>query len=152
MDKKKKTGFLRKISKVENKISKVHLRKIKLEPGRNKLFRGRNESERVVDHMSNLSIKLEQKRIWERGSPFSELCMREEKEREKKEIQTSLFDLWSSFGRAKNESSSTRRGLRMGIENTGFRRGLKQGVQKIKGFGFRKCPRDFLEFLLRSKR
>ena len=23
---------------------------------------------------------------------------------------------------------------------------------EIKGFGFRKCPRDFLEFLLRSKR
>ena len=40
----------------------------------------------------------------------------------------------------------------MGIENMGFRRGLKQGVWEIKGFGFRKCQRNFLEFILRSKR
>ena len=54
--------------------------------------------------------------------------------------------------RAKNESSSTRRVLRVGTKITGFRRRFKQGVQEIKGFGFRKCPRDFLKFLLRSKR
>ena len=54
--------------------------------------------------------------------------------------------------RAKNESSSTRRGLCVGTENIGFRRGFKRGVREIKSFGFKKCPRDFLEFLLRSKR
>ena len=40
----------------------------------------------------------------------------------------------------------------MGTENTGFRRGFKGGVLEIKGFGFKKCQQDFLEFLLRSKR
>ena len=40
----------------------------------------------------------------------------------------------------------------MGTENTGFRQGFKRGVREIKGFWFRKCPRDFLEFLLCSKR
>ena len=54
--------------------------------------------------------------------------------------------------RVKNKSSSTRRGLRMGTENTRFLGGFKRGVREIKGFGFRKCSQDFLEFLLRSKR
>ena len=48
--------------------------------------------------MGILSIKLKQKRIWERGSPFYGLCVTEEKGREKKEIQTSLFDLRSFVG------------------------------------------------------
>ena len=56
------------------------------------------------------------------------------------------------FRQAKNESSSTQRELRVGTESTRFLRGFKRGVREIKGFGFRKCPRDFLEFLLRSKR
>ena len=45
----------------------------------------------------------------------------------------------SSIGnrRAKNESSSTRRGLPVDTENTRFRRGFKQGVLEIKGFRFR---------------
>ena len=34
----------------------------------------------------------------------------------------------------------------MSIENTGFLQGLNRGVWEIKGFRFRKCPRDFLEF------
>ena len=51
----------------------------------------------------------------------------------------------------KNESSSTRRGLRVGTENTGFHRGFKGGVREIKDFGFKKRQQDFLEFLLRSK-
>ena len=54
--------------------------------------------------------------------------------------------------RDKNESSSTRRGLHVGTKNTGFHQGFKGGVREIKGFGFRKCPQDFVEFLLRSKR
>ena len=53
--------------------------------------------------------------------------------------------------RAKNESSSTRRGLHVDTKNTGFHRGFKRGVREIKSFGFRKCPWDFLEFLQRSK-
>ena len=40
----------------------------------------------------------------------------------------------------------------MGNENTGFHRGFKRGVWEIKGFEFRKCLRDFLEFFLRFKR
>ena len=40
----------------------------------------------------------------------------------------------------------------MDTENKGFRQRFKRGVREIKGFGFRKCARDFLEFLLRSKR
>ena len=34
----------------------------------------------------------------------------------------------------------------MGIKNRGFHRGFKQGIMEIKGFGFRKCPQDFLSF------
>ena len=52
-----------------------------------------------VGHMSNLSIELAQKRIWERRSSFSGLCVRKEREREKKEIQTFLFDLQSFVNR-----------------------------------------------------
>ena len=54
--------------------------------------------------------------------------------------------------RAKNKSSSTRLGLRVGTKNMRFRGGFKRGVREIKGFGFKKCPQNFLEFLLRSKR
>ena len=54
--------------------------------------------------------------------------------------------------RAKNKSSSTRQGLCVGTENTRFRQGFKRGVREIKGLGFKKCPQDSLEFLLRSKR
>ena len=88
------------------------------------------------------------------------------REGEKKEIKSQNFSfqfeksklIFSIHGvslvgihRAKNESSSTRRGLSVGTENTRFHRGFKQGVQEIKGFGFRKCPRNFLDFLLHSK-
>ena len=78
-----------------------------------------------------------------------------ERRREKKQskLLSSIHGVPSvGICRAKNESSFTRRGLRVDTENTGFRRGFKRGVREIKGFGFRKCPRDFLEFLLRSKR
>ena len=40
----------------------------------------------------------------------------------------------------------------MGTENTRFHRGFKGGVREIKGFEFKKCQQDFLEFLLQSKR
>ena len=40
----------------------------------------------------------------------------------------------------------------MGTKNAGFRRGFQRGVLEIKGFGFRKCPRGFLGFFVRSKR
>ena len=40
----------------------------------------------------------------------------------------------------------------MGTKNTRFRLAFKRRVREIKGFKFRKCPRDFLDFLLRSKR
>ena len=75
-------------------------------------------------------------------------------EREERDFNFSTIYGYRLVGirRAKNERSSTRRGLHVGTKNTGFRRGFKQGVTEIKGFGFRKCLRDFLEFLLRSKR
>ena len=84
------------------------------------------------------------------------LNMRErgrEKRKKKSKLLSSIYRV-SSVGiyRAKNESSSTRQGLRVGTENMRFRRRFKQGVQEIKSFGFRKCPWDFLEFLLWSKR
>ena len=40
----------------------------------------------------------------------------------------------------------------MGIKNTRFRQGFARRVWEIKGFGFRKCPWDFLEFFLCFKR
>ena len=81
--------------------------------------------------------------------------MREEKREKGRELQllpTIYEDRLVGICQAKNESSSTRRGIHMGIENTGFHRGFKQGVQEIKCFRFRKCLKDFLEFLLHSKR
>ena len=47
-----------------------------------------------MGHMSNLSIKLEQKINWERGSPF--LGSTRESERVEREAPTSLYDLRSS--------------------------------------------------------
>ena len=77
----------------------------------------------------------------------------------KKIDERELFFLSSSHGvpsvgirRAKNGSSSTRRELCVGTEIKGFHRRFKRGVREIKGFGFRKCPSDFLDFLLLSKK
>ena len=79
--------------------------------------------------------------------------MREEEKRKKSKLLYSIYRVLSvRICRAKKESSSTRQGLRVGTENIVFHRGFKGGVQEIKGFGFRKCPRDFLEFLLHSKK
>ena len=54
---------------------------------------------------------------------------RREKGREKKELSRLLSSIYGvpSVGiyRAKNESSSTRRGLRVDTESTGFHRGFK---------------------------
>ena len=73
------------------------------------------------------------------------------KKKKKSKLLSSIYGVLSvGIHRPKNESSSTRRGLHMGTKNTGFPRGFKRGVREIKGFGFRKCPREFLEFLLRS--
>ena len=111
---------------------------------------------RNVAHMSNLSIKLEQKRIWERGSLFSGLCMREEKGRKNKELPRLLSSIYEvpSVGirRAKNESSYTRRGYAWVPKTRDFSKDSSEEFLEIKGFGFRKCPLDFLEFFLRSKR
>ena len=116
----------------------------------------------------NLRIKLDKKRrrktVW--GRKWADFLLgRKEKNtrrvreggKRKRKIKSKLLS--SIHGvpsvrirRDKNESSSTRRGLRVGIENTGFYREFKRGVREIKGLGFRKCPRDFLEFLLHSKR
>ena len=74
-----------------------------------------------------------------------------EGEKRKKSKLLSLMYVVLSIGirRAKNESSSIRRGPHVGTENMGFHRGFKRGVWEIKGFKFRKCPQDFIEFLLR---
>ena len=76
-----------------------------------------------------------------------------EKKKEKSDLLSLIYRVPSvGIRQGKNESSSTREGLRVDTENTGFCQGFKQGVREIKGFGFRKCPRDFLEFLLGLKR
>ena len=111
---------------------------------------------RDVSHILKTSDKLKGE-MKENERSFSFLLFKQEREKWRgselsKLISTIYGDRLVRIRRAKNESSSTRRGLRVGTKNTGFRRGLKQGVWEIKGFGFRKCPRDFLEFLLRSKR
>ena len=79
--------------------------------------------------------------------------MRKSKRKKKSKLLSLIYKVPSiGIRRAKNESSSTRRGLRMSTKNTGLHQGFKRGVWEIKCFEFRKCPRDFLEFLLRSKR
>ena len=89
-------------------------------------------------------------------NPFSVGTLERNRERERKRFPKLLSSIQGvpsvEIRRAKNESSSTLWGLRVGTENTGFRRGFKRGVREIKGFGFMKCPRDFLEFFLHSKR
>ena len=108
----------------------------------------------------NLRIKLDKKNSFgQKMSRFSageKKKTRRERGREKKN-QKSKF-LSSIHGVplvgirwAKNKNSSTRQGLRVGTENTGFQRRFKLGIREIKSFWFKKCPRDFLEFLLRSK-
>ena len=73
--------------------------------------------------------------------------------RERRQLLSMIHgDRLVGIHRVKNESSSTRQGLRVGTENVGFHQGFKQGVGEIKGFGFRKCLRDFIEFFLCSKR
>ena len=110
----------------------------------------------------NLRIKLDKKKIsfgqkLSRFSAGEKKKTRREKGREKKNQKSKL--LFSIHGVplvgirwAKNENSSTRRGLCVGTENIGFRRGFKLGIRETKSFWFKKCPRDFLVFLLRSKR
>ena len=103
----------------------------------------------------NLRIKLGKKRFLGKRSHFLCFSCKREREKEIEEIKllSSIYGVTSiGIRRVKNESSSTRRELRVGTENTGFHGGFKRGVWEIKGFGFRKCRRDFLEFLLRSKR
>ena len=82
--------------------------------------------------------------------------MREEKGRENKELPRLLSSIYEvpSVGirRAKNESSSTQRGYAWVPKTRDFTEDLSEEFREIKGFGFRKCPLDFLEFFLRSKR
>ena len=84
------------------------------------------------------------------------LSTRESERREKEESQELPSKIYEvppvEVCRAKNESSSHQRGLRVGTENAGFHQGFKRGVREIKGFGFGKRPRGFLVFLLRFKR
>ena len=102
--------------------------------------------------------KVKQKVVKAREDPFFFLLFghergeERERERELQLLSTIYEDRLVEIRRAKNESSSTRRGLRMDIGNTGFHRGFKKRVWEIKDFGFRKCPRDFLEFLIHFKR
>ena len=51
-----------------------------------------------------------------------------ERERELQLLSTIYEDQFVGIRRTKNESSSTRQGLRVGTENNGFRQGFKQGV------------------------
>ena len=61
------------------------------------------------------------------------------REKKNKKMKTSIFNPFLSVGirRAKNISSSTQRGLRVGIENTGFLRGSSEefGKSKVSGLG-----------------
>ena len=79
--------------------------------------------------------------------------LRQGEKRNKSKLLFSIYGVPSiGIRRAKNKSSSTRQGLRVGNENMGFRGGFKQGIREIKDFGFKKCPRVFLKFLVCSKR
>ena len=110
---------------------------------------------REVDQVTKMTNKV---KIMGFGQKELTLCWfgrERERGREKKKFKllSSIFGVpLVRIRRVKNESSSTQRGLCMGTENTRFRRGFKRGVREVKGFGFRKCPQDFLEFLLSSKR
>ena len=75
-----------------------------------------------------------------------------EMEREFQLLSTIYRDRLVGIRPAKNESSSTRREVRVGTENMGFHRGFKRGIREIKGFKVKKYPQDFIEFLLRFKR
>ena len=116
------------------------------------------EQSRTCGAMWAKSLRLKLKVSYWKGKRVDFLLGKKTVEREEEKIKKPKL-LFSIYGvpsveirQAKNESSSTRRGLRVGTENTGFHLGFKRGVREIKGFEFRKCPRDFLEFLLRSKR
>ena len=125
-----------------------------------KLFRGRDRPRQGWTRGKtwvtsfNLRSKLEQKGQKGKTDPIFLLLSKSER-REKEEIQelpSKIYGIVSvELCRAKDESSSDRRGLRVGTENAVFLQGSKRGVWKIKGFRFRKCPRGFLGFLLRSK-
>ena len=76
------------------------------------------------------SIKGKQKISFGKGSPIFLNFERRERGREKKKknqnLLSSIYGVPSVGIRwAKNENSSTQRGLRVGTENTGFRRGFK---------------------------
>ena len=101
-------------------------------------------------------------KIWKMGlkiifgakiSDFYYLVVREKGREKKFKLLSSIHRVPSAgIHQAKNESSSTRPRLQMGTKNEGFHRGSRLGVREIKGFRFRKCPRDFLGLLLCSKR
>ena len=108
-----------------------------------------------MGHSFNLRNKLEQKgKKGEKVTIFLVLSESERREKEDSpELPSKIYGVPSfEVCRAKNKSSSHRRGLRVSTNNAGFRRGSKRGFWEIEGFGFRKCPRGFLGFLLHSKR
>ena len=105
---------------------------------------------RDVGHELNLNkkgVRAKEKPIF--------LFFRHERKRGRKRprFHSTIYGIPSvGIRQAKNDSSSHRCGLRVGIENMRFLRESKQGVQEIKGFRFRKRPRGFMRFILRSKR
>ena len=113
-----------------------------------------------MGHSLNLRIKLEPNgQKGEKNPIFLVLSEREKEERRR--VQASLHDLqssisWNSSSQERNFIALTRatRGYRKrgGTKNAGFYRESKRGVQEITNFGFGKCPRGFLGFILRSKR
>ena len=77
--------------------------------------------------------------FWGRNVTFSAVGRGREGEKKKSKLVSPIYGVPSvEILRAKNENSSTQRGLRVGIKNKGFHRGFKQGVWEIKCFGFMK--------------
>ena len=75
------------------------------------------------------------------------------REKKKFKLLSSIYRVPSiEICQLKNKSSYTQRGLRVGTKNTRLHLGFKRGIREIKGFGFRKCQQNFLDFILDSKR
>ena len=99
----------------------------------------------------SLRLKLSRKKIRFEGEncfPIGEKTL--EREMEKLQLLSTIYgDQLVGIRRAKNEISSTQRGLRVGTKNVGFHQRSKGGdfgKSRISGYG------GFLPVLLRSKR
>ena len=113
-----------------NKLSKVHF-KMNLNLNRNEIncFRAKMDPDQAWTHgtMWPLSLKLKDK--LDKSNLREDPVVLTERERERKgrggefsKLISSIYGVPSiGIYRTKNESSSTRRGLHVGTENTGFR-------------------------------